>query len=118
MDNIIKLNAEQQIVTAALMVPDETDLQGDSISADEIQACCHRFAEDYLSGRASMNLEHEQDTEDILVVESFIAPVNYTDHGKKIKKGTWILSSKILNKDVGPLQAGRVHGLLNWGFWN
>ncbi len=32
MDNIIKLNAEQQIVTAALMVPDETHLQGDSIS--------------------------------------------------------------------------------------
>ncbi len=67
------------------------------VSADEIQTCCHRFAEDYLSGRASMNLGHEKDTEDILVVESFIAPLTYTDHGKKVKKGSWILSSKILN---------------------
>lgn len=94
---------EERIVYGVVLEPDTEDSQTDVYSADEIRKTAHGFMEGYRSGNY---LAHQHDGKDItgqlLVLESFIAPVDFEVEGldgtvEKVKKGTWLMATRILD---------------------
>ncbi len=98
-----KATVEERIVYGVVLEPDTEDSQTDVYSADEIRKTAHGFMEGYRSGNY---LAHQHDGKDItgqlLVLESFIAPVDFEVEGldgtvEKVKKGTWLMATRILD---------------------
>ncbi|MBW2672593.1 MAG: hypothetical protein JRD89_04140, partial [Deltaproteobacteria bacterium] len=87
---IIKADEEQRLVYGVVLEPDTVDTQGDTISADEIEAAAHRFLvkSRVVGDRHSKRAKAE-------VVESYIAPMDFEWGGQKVKKGSWILGVHI-----------------------
>jgi cation transport regulator ChaB len=97
-DNLVKIaarNISKGLIYGVVYVPDEVDTHGDFTSAAEIECAAHNFLPE-----AVMNLNHADDIQDVQVVESFIAPLDYTVEGQLIKKGSWVLVTKVLNKEL------------------
>lgn len=91
-------NFEQRLVYGIVYEPDEVDSQGDSASAEEIERAAHSFAKNgWLVGQM-----HMEKAEDVTVVESFIAPVNFSYEGSSdvIKKGSWVMVSHVENDEI------------------
>lgn len=90
--SIIKIDSEEkQIITVIVLEPDTIDLQGDKISAEEIEKASIFFM------IKSMKLEN------VHIVENYIAPVDFDLNNNQIKKGTWIMSIKILDSNLWKL---------------
>jgi len=93
--HIIAKDDDQQLVYGVVLEPDTEDAQGDVISAEEIEKTAH----DYLVKSRVVGDSHQwvAPTE---VVESFIAPVDYTVGKDTIKKGSWVLVGHVLDPDL------------------
>jgi hypothetical protein len=100
MTQILKYNDEQQKVWAVCLEPDSVDQQGDFIDPEEIEKAAHTFFENYTRGKAGMGIEHQTVTPDVLVCESYIAPVTFSLNGVTVVKGSWVVCSKILNSNL------------------
>ena len=78
----------------------------DFTSAEEIEKAAHDFLPN-----AVMNIYHRDDLEDVQVVESFIAPIDYDLGGEVIKQGTWVLVARVLNEDLRKMiESGEITG--------
>lgn len=87
--SIIKIdNEEKHIITGIVLEPDTIDSQGDKISAKEIEKVSNFFM---------INL---MKLENVHIVENYIAPINFYLNDNQIKKGTWIMSIKILDNNL------------------
>ena len=93
---LTKVHVEKRIVTGIVLEPEKVDLQGDVYDADTIEESAHNFLKDV----RQMGVMHKQFGRDLHVVESYIAPVNFELDGRKIKKGTWVLSAKVLDDGI------------------
>jgi uracil-DNA glycosylase family 4 len=88
--DIIKADVEKQLVYGIVLEPGSVDAQNDTISAEEIERVAHVYLRDSRvvgeshKGKAGAN-----------VVESYIAPVDFTLGGQNVTKGTWIMVAKI-----------------------
>jgi Putative phage serine protease XkdF len=83
--------AKKQILYAVVSEPDTVDLHDDVIPADEIEKAAHEYLRNY----RVIGVQHEK-LADAEVVESFIAPVDYTaDDGTLVKKGSWVMAVKV-----------------------
>lgn len=86
----------QQIVWGVVLTPGLEDSQGDVAPAEEIQKAAHSFLADY----RAQDIQHSGVNADIVPVESFIAPCDFTvtDPTGKVQtvlKGAWVLASKV-----------------------
>jgi len=105
---------ERHIVLGVVLEPDSVDTQGDTIKADEIERAAHlwlaRFQDRGLMHRRIVNSKIE-------IYESYLAPVNLTLGGQKVKKGTWLLMYHVLDdalwKDI---KSGKIAGFSMGGF--
>jgi cation transport regulator ChaB len=83
------------LVYGVVYAPGEVDTQGDFTSSEEIECAAHGFLPD-----AVMNIHHQTDLQDVQVVESYIAPCNFSMNGQLVTKGSWVLVTKILNEEL------------------
>lgn len=87
---IIKRNDEKQLVYGIVLEPEKVDGQNDIISAEEIEKTAHS----YLKKSRVVGSNHVEKA-DANVVESYIAPANFTMKGEPVVEGSWILAVKI-----------------------
>jgi len=97
---ISKVNEEKRIVTGVVLQPEEVDGQGDIVSAEVIEETAHKFLMNYVKARAQIGLMHEDFTRQIEVVELYIAPAEFKLGGRKVKKGSWLMSVFIVDDEV------------------
>ena len=78
------------------MVPDQEDAQGDIISADVIEDAAH----DFLVNSRRIDVQHVFLSSKCFPVESYIAPTAFYLGDHLVKKGTWILVTKVLDEEI------------------
>ena len=108
--NLIKNETllKRKLVYGIVYEPEVKDTDGDYASAEEIEKAAHEFLP-----RAATNVEHENNSPDVEIVESYIAPIDLTIAGSDnvVKKGSWVLVSKINDTDVlDALASGELTG--------
>ena len=94
---VFKKDLEKQIVYGIVFEPDFIDYQNEFISKEDIEEAAH----EYLAVHRQVKLSHQANiTNEVDVVESYIAPIEFEMNGKLIKEGTWIVALKIHDKKL------------------
>ncbi len=87
---------ELRMVTGVVLEPDIADGQGDIYSADEVRKTAHEFMVNY-SGQGNGFMHKSFGDDNLPIVESYCAPVDFTIGKEKVKKGTWLMTSLVLD---------------------
>ncbi len=86
--------ADQHYVLGIVLEPDIIDSQDDTYSAAEIMQAEHKFMTDY----RNMGLMHKKNVnEDVRILESYLAPVDFKLGDIDVKKGTWLMGVRVEN---------------------
>lgn len=93
--DIIKADDELKIVTGIVLEPDSVDAHGDVISKREIEKAAHYFME---NSRTIGDSHRKKAPADL--IECYITMDETIINGQKVKKGTWVISVKILDDDL------------------
>lgn len=93
---IISKREKQHIVTGVVLEPDTTDLQGDTIMAEEIEKAAYQFMEYY--GR--IGYQHEKFDKELKIVESWVTSVDFVLNNVKVKSGSWLMSVRVLEPEI------------------
>jgi hypothetical protein len=114
---IFKVDAMQQIVKGAVLVPDEVDEHSDTMTADEIEKTAH----DFLANSRVIGSSHAEPIA-ASTVESYVAPDDFESDGplgkEKIKKGSWVIAVKVHDAaEWGKIMSGQYTGFSvgGWG---
>jgi site-specific DNA-adenine methylase len=98
-----KAEGEKRLVTGIVLEPGtpmETDAHNDFIRAPAIERAAHRFLAAY-NRRTRMGVMHAVFGElGIELVESYIAPVDMKLGGQDVKKGSWVMTVRVLSDDL------------------
>lgn len=97
---VYKLDDAKRIVLGPVLVPDEVDLQGEFINADEIEKTAHGFVKGLVYGKVRPGEMHKNFEGDIQVVESYLMPCDGIINGRAVAKGTWMLGVHIPDDEV------------------
>ncbi len=99
---------DERYVLGVVLEPETVDAQGDVYSADEVRKAAHRFMEEY----RGLGLQHQLRVNDqVKILESFIAPVDFVVGDVTIKKGTWLLAVRVLSDELwGRVAEGQLTG--------
>lgn len=92
---IKKFDFDQGLVYGIVYAPNDVDTHGDFTSPEEIERAAHEFLP-----RAQLDKNHAEDVSDVEVVESYIAPVDFTLGAHNVKKGSWLIVSRVNNTDL------------------
>lgn len=112
---VIKVEDEQQVVRGVVLEPDVVDSQDDIMNSVEIEKAAHGFMVEVQRGVGAIGVDHESPA-DAVVVESFVAPVEFTEGDQTIRKGSWVLAVKVFDQDLwesvksGDRTAFSIHG--------
>jgi hypothetical protein len=95
---LLKAAPDGSFVLAPVLVPEEVDLEGDIISAEEIE----RAAYDFMEAFQQVGLMHDRmlTDKDVVLVESYISRVKMNIDGHEIKPGTWLAGFRIHNPRI------------------
>jgi len=91
-----KAEKEEHIVCGVVYEPDVEDAQGDKANEVEICKAAYQFMEEVQAFRVM----HKGKKVKVKVLESYIAPVDFTVAKQSIKKGSWILTVRVLDKKI------------------
>lgn len=86
---------EQRLVYGIVLRPNKVDGHLDIMTSREVEKTAHRF----LANGGTMGLMHEKEA-DAVVVESYIAPIDFPFGSGEIKKGDWVLVSLVINDQL------------------
>ena len=92
---ILKVDEEKRLVTGFVMEPDAVDAHGDVTSEDEIEKAAHWF----LEKSRVLGIQHE-DLAEAVLLESWIAKTDESIDGIKIKKGSWLITTRVDNDEM------------------
>ena len=88
---------DERYVLGIVLEPEVIDAQGDIYSADEVRQAAHRFMEQF----GELGLMHRRKLGDqVKVVETFLAPADFTLGDVPVRQGTWLLAVRILDDDL------------------
>lgn len=88
---------DEQIVFGIVLEPDVVDAQNDIYTAESIRAAAERFMEVH----GNMGLMHKGIINDkVQILESYLAPVDFTVGDTAIKKGTWLMSCRVADPEL------------------
>lgn len=107
---IIKAGAEGDewsTIYCLVAVPGEVDQQGDVWQEDEIVKSAHEFVK---SG-ALINFMHETLDPVGNLVESAVAPTDFTVNGEHIKKGSWYIAVQPNDEMKSLIKSGQITGV-------
>lgn len=94
------IKAEKRLVTGIVLEPDTIDAQKDTIDKDSIEKAAHRFLSRY-NKETKLGLLHRMfGSIGVELAESWIAPVEFNLGGTKVKKGTWLMTVKVISDGV------------------
>lgn len=85
----------ERIVMGIVYEPDTEDSQGDWATEEEIRKAAYTFME----SEQAFKINHDADAA-IHILESYIAPVDFTVGEEQVKKGSWLLGSRVVDEDV------------------
>jgi DNA adenine methylase len=89
--------SDERFVLGIVLEPEVVDAQGDIYSADEIRQAAHRFMEEF----GGLGLMHRLAVNDqVKVLESYVAPVDFEIAGITVSKGTWLLGVRVLSDEL------------------
>jgi hypothetical protein len=101
--------AEKRLVYGEVLIPEKWDNQQDIISEDEIEKAAHGFLEEYQN--LGFNHKGKLDKSAARIVESYIAPVDMQLGGRSVKKGTWVLVTKVYSDALwDAIKKGDING--------
>jgi len=81
-----KINKEKRIVYGVALVPWEADLEGDILTEEEVEKAVHNFSRSFQDiGELHRKLGVG------VMLETYVAPVDFEMNGVKVKKGSWVL---------------------------
>jgi hypothetical protein len=93
-DDVANVEAKR-LVYGIVLKPNIPDAHGDIMTEDDIMWSAHNYM---------MNFqyvgEQHQDFADAAVVESYIAPIEFTLNGRIVPKGAWVVAIKIVSDDL------------------
>lgn len=90
-----KTDEEKQLVYGVVLAPNEVDTQNDMIFPEEIEKAAHLFLQ-----QSRVLGEDHTTVADSEVVESYITPEDTVLQDQEVKKGTWIIVSKIHSDEL------------------
>lgn len=101
-------SSEERIVFGVVLEPDEVDSQNDTVPAHEIEKAAYRFMEEF----RNLGKQHKELVNGKLVLlESYIAPIDFEIEGQKVKKGTWLLKERVVDDSLWEaVKAGKFTG--------
>lgn len=91
-----KAKQDEQIVYGIVYEPDTEDSQGDEASAEEIRKAAYQFMEEC----QTFKVMHKGRNVKVRILENYIAPVDFKIEGQSVKKGSWVLVTRILDKKL------------------
>jgi len=97
---IVKVEKKKQIVGGIVYEPDEVDTQGDYTDTAEIEKAMHRFMEKYATNTNRIRINHKGKKYFFPVLECFQPESNTVKGDQPLKKGSWWIQIKILNKEI------------------
>lgn len=117
---IAKLDPARRLIYGVVYEPDVPDAHDDVMSAGEIEKMAHGFMRKYATLNAASGLEHEVDVgrDQVVVVESYLAPVAFQLGKQAVTPGTWVMVTKALDDQIWQdVQAGKYTGYSfeGWG---
>lgn len=106
--DIHKADIDRGLIYGVVYEPFKKDSHGDHTSPEEIENAAHNFLP-----QSMMNVDHKENEPEVEVVESFIAPTDFTypSNGddsmdvEPVTKGSWVLVTKV--HDNGLLESIR-----------
>ena len=109
---IEKTDSPQRVTYGVVLEPDTEDLQGDVMTAEDIE----KAAYDWMERSQRGGRMHAELVEGAKVVESYIAPcdipVETAAGPETIRKGSWVLAMRWPAGDLGEHPEGRTHRVL------
>jgi hypothetical protein len=86
---------EERTVYGIVLEPDEVDSQNDIISKEEIKQACYKFMEDY----GNLGKQHQEivNGSQLILLENFIAPIDFEFNNESVKKGSWIMKERVVD---------------------
>jgi DNA adenine methylase len=88
---------DERFVLGIVLEPEFIDAQNDIYSADEVRLAAHRFMEEF----GGLGLMHRMRVNNqVKVLESYLAPVDFAIGDAKVRKGTWLLAVRILSDEL------------------
>jgi len=97
---------EEQVVYGVVLEPGTEDLQGDIVAAADVRKACHEFM------MKSQRIGHEHEgSVNAQIVENYIAPLDFDCGGQRVKKGSWIMVTKIHDPNIwNAVKTGEITG--------
>lgn len=106
---------EERFVYGEVLIPDFTDTQGTTISPELVRQTSH----EYMANFQQIGLQHRRMvTGKAVILESYLAPVDFELAGSRIAKGTWMMGVRVLDDRLwGMIKAGELTGFSigGWG---
>ena len=93
----ISKKEDEHIVCGIVYEPDTEDTQGDQASEAEIRKAAYKYMEHVQKFKVMHKGAHKKA---IRVLESYIAPVDFELNGNSVKKGSWVLTARVLDEDI------------------
>jgi len=104
--------ADEQYVLGIVLKPEDPDTQGDIYDADAVRRAAFGFMAGFTNGSGKLGLQHQMRLHDeVLLVESYLAPVDFNVSGREIKKGTWLMGWLIQSEELwSKIKSGQFTG--------
>ncbi len=86
----------QHLVYGVVLQAGIPDSQGDTIDAAQIEKTAHRF----LQESRKQDVQHDETPAAVEPVESYLAPHDMVLAGQLVKKGSWVMVSKVNDPEI------------------
>lgn len=91
----VKINKDKRLVTGPVLVPDEPDLDGDVVTAEQVEEVAYKFMEDY------QNIDIMHRFRNVArPVESYILRDDEEINGVHLPRGTWMITARIYDDGI------------------
>jgi len=100
---------EERYVFGVVLEPDAVDSQGDVYDEEAVKYASRYF----MASRHRMGFMHDYVLEDdkYIVVDNYLAPVDFSLEGATVKKGTWLLGVIVTDEELWrQIKAGELNG--------
>lgn len=102
---ITGIDEDEHLVTGQVYAPDCLDSHGHYMTAKELKAVAHNFLMDGLL--TSIDVQHDNQTVDACIVESFIARKGDPD----FEEGAWVATTKVNDPVIwNAIKSGKING--------
>ncbi len=99
---ILKVNQEKRLLTGEVLIPDEVDAHNETITAEIIEQAAYDFLANFgREGGSKMGLMHKMFGDiGIELVASGLVMQNTIIGGKRVKKGTWLMTVRVVSDSI------------------